>query len=148
MKKYLLFILFFCMAVTQSIATITLTFDDLADEGKISSAQGSQVTMRGFLYAKEEGVWILAATPNLKSCCLGKAKQQVMVPGDFADVSNQAVVELEGMFSYEPPFYRINNASLAHSQESGFPLVTILAVCLVFCGIGFSLRLGTRYFKS
>ncbi|MEX1012661.1 MAG: hypothetical protein WD595_05370 [Waddliaceae bacterium] len=53
-----------------------LTFND-----DFFAHAGQEVKIRGFLYEKPDGTFILAAQPNLKSCCLGRTNQ-LRVEGD------------------------------------------------------------------
>jgi len=83
-----------------------LSFDDLANENTVSQADGKQVTMRGFLYPKEDGSWILAPQPNMKSCCLN-TKRHVVVLGDFSNIPSYKAITITGTFIVEPQRYII-----------------------------------------
>lgn len=129
MMKHQLTILL--LAITVS-ATTELSFDDLSDQDKIASAIESPVQIRGFLY-RNGNTWILAALPNVRSCCLGtseQAKKQVLLEGDFPSTLPQRVVTIEGMLTYEFPFYRLKQAVLIEPQRTSFPMAPLLVASL------------------
>ena len=84
-----------------------ITFDELFSNDEIllsqlPSMQGEVIQIRGFWYpiSQEEG--ILAAQPNLKSCCLkrgSRSKQHLNVKGDVGLFPEQKAVTVQGTFS-------------------------------------------------
>ncbi len=74
---------------------------------KYSKWNNQTVTIRGFLYQSEDGRWILASSPNLKTCCVGHAAKvvtQVSVHGNSLESSPDRVIALNGTFVIEPTF--------------------------------------------
>lgn len=93
-KKGLRMFLLICWIV---LSSFFVTFDQL------DSSLEEIVQIKGFLYEQQDGRFILASQPNLKSCCLGKEsliKQQIIVEGHFKKVSD--VVILEGILKMNP----------------------------------------------
>ncbi len=89
--------------------TIKLSFTDLSQmkESQFSNWNGKVVSVRGFLYQSDEGKWILASTPNLKTCCVGKgtkALSQIQVEGDLETPSAGRAVNLQGTFKVNPKY--------------------------------------------
>lgn len=104
-----------------------------------------EVYLRGFLYQTAGKQWVLAAEPDLKSCCIGatdKVAQQVFLEGDFAQHPSSRAMLLQGTFHVEPRWnemgmlvqlYRMENARVVpHSQ---WP-ITVLALCALLVGGG------------
>lgn len=90
-------------------------------EGKesIEASNGKRVQIRGFWrgISSEEGV--LAATPDLKSCCIKapeKIHQQVIVRGDLRGISSGAVT-LEGFFKIDPQYDQKRNLNQLYVLE-------------------------------
>lgn len=108
------------------------------------------VHVRGFLYRLDDGSWILACQPNLKSCCVSKqpTNQRLHISGDLGLETPQQVVELEGKlriaFAEQIPMYHLDEARLVKATESSpTPWGTIVGVLLV-CFLGFSYRYWLR----
>ncbi|MBA3815194.1 MAG: hypothetical protein H0X29_01480 [Parachlamydiaceae bacterium] len=78
--------------------------------GKLPEAlkayQHQQVSIRGFVYRTKDGKNVLAAEPDLKSCCVASREnilRQVMLEGDeIAFLNNGRAQEVQGRFEIEP----------------------------------------------
>lgn len=82
--------------LTKSTEPKKISLQTLAKE---KLADGVFIEIKGFLYRSSEGMTILAAEPNLKSCCIGsknKAHQQIVVAGNLSLPALQHVVTLHG----------------------------------------------------
>jgi hypothetical protein len=82
----------------------------------LSKSIGEEVQVRGFLYCDADHRFILASTPNLKTCCLlspQNQKNQLLVHGDFSSIDSTKVVLLKGILQTEPQgLYLLTNAEL------------------------------------
>ncbi len=121
-------------------APLFLTFDSLdqASDQDIPSV----IQIRGFLYQTPSQLIVLAAHPDLKSCCIGttsKVSEQIFVRGDISkeELTHRAVT-LQGILKREPLFddrgeltqlYVLEQAILLSSKA--FPLWTIAIFCLI-----------------
>lgn len=68
--------------------------------------QGIVYEIRGFLYKTEKQQYILAAEPNLKSCCVGSASKrnkQILVSGtiDPQLFNSDRPITLKGLLEYD-----------------------------------------------
>ena len=68
--KASLLILCLCFVVIDASEAIPYSFETLT-----KAKEGELITIRGFLYENEHGELFLSSQPNLKSCCIGKNKQ-------------------------------------------------------------------------
>ncbi len=107
------------------------------------------VRMRGFWYPQTAEKGILAAYPDLKSCCLSspaKRGQQILVKGEVGSLPPQKVVTVEGIFKIAPlydeegkliQFYVLEEAKEVFSFH--FPFVSLMlggpVFVLLFCWI-------------
>lgn len=124
----------FAMSFFLLTASLSLSFDDLSDAKAIEQADGSSVRMRGFLYHKDDGTWILAAQPDVRSCCVGSkenAQRQVIVQGNILKDNYLSVVALEGTFKSHPNFYVLSDASFIDSSHTQKPIATFIVIGLV-----------------
>jgi|GEM_PF-5862865 len=64
----------------------------------------SSVTCRGFLYQTEEGAWVIAREPQLKTCCLSQ-HQVIEVIGPFTTPSPYQAITLQGHYDTAGRFY-------------------------------------------
>lgn len=102
-KLLLMSFVFFNITYGEEIPT--LTFFDLEQPSKVQS--GQKIKIRGFLYKSEDGEFVLASQPNLKSCCVGtksKVAQQIIVKGDSTLKLSSYVVLLEGVLKVDPQY--------------------------------------------
>ncbi len=82
------------------------------------------VAIRGFLYKNDAG-WILADNPQLKSCCIGKLENQILIIGNVDKFSHYPVfTTLEGKLRTHP--YELRDAKvLTTSSSSSFWLFAL-----------------------
>ncbi len=69
--------------------------------------QDQRVTVHGFLYQSDDGGWVLAPQPNLKTCCVGSAqhaRNQIRVKGEIRSVTPGLVVAVDGTFHAKPKY--------------------------------------------
>lgn len=109
---------------------------------------GQEVSLRGFLYETQDGGKILAAEPNLKSCCVGTAdrqERQVWVLGpDVTPPSMARVVVLRGRLSRDEAGrgFQLQNAALIGDTVSNYcPLcIATPLLLLLLAGIAYRYR--------
>lgn len=134
---------------------IPLSFDELTkgyrewmetgNMSYLSSLDQQQVKIRGFLYSVQEGKWVLAAEPNLKSCCIGssnKIAQQLIVSGEFPKVSGYSATYVQGEFHFNSKadtsgkfieLFTLTNSFLIEEQSFiAFYLMLTAAVLVAF----------------
>lgn len=128
-----------------SPTAIKLTFIDLAEGHRqwekekqlpptLKEALGGTVCIRGFLYRKEPELWVLAAEPNLKSCCIRAETQrfqQIHLIGDASKIDTSRAVTLQGTLSLssDTPFaFLLSDFSIHHSDKNAF--YPLLWLCL------------------
>ncbi len=157
MKSILPLLLFFhvhVMGVQQaSQSPVSLSFHQLDLHSEISTLQNAligfhqkEVIIRGFLYQGSDGGWILAAEPNLRTCCVGasaKVMQQIFLNDKFIGESQQRAVTLQGKFFVEPIWtegslkrlYQMDQAVILPYPRYSWPLL-VIAIIIIGLGCG------------
>ncbi len=95
-QNMFLLLLFFIVSFSEGFSEMVrpITFDELP-----SLTSFEIIEIRGFLYQTPKGEWILAAEPNLKSCCLGsheKKARQIILIGQFDRTAINRVITVQG----------------------------------------------------
>ena len=111
-----LFLLMICYGTILAAQELPLaSFTDL------QTYSDKEVGIRGFFYRADKDEWILAAEPNLKTCCIGTSQQyskQIHVEGDFsAEPSLSKAVLLQGILSFQDHRWHLRNAHFAEAEE-------------------------------
>jgi hypothetical protein len=113
--------------------------------------------VRGFVYKKEDGSWILAEEPNLKSCCIGSEKnldKQIALKGDFSNVLPHRAVTVSGKLKEEPLWndagQKVQHWVLVDGKIKETPFsYSSLFLALFACGIAILLlRQATKLLKK
>ncbi|PJD97289.1 MAG: hypothetical protein CK425_04010 [Parachlamydia sp.] len=92
------------------------------------------IKIRGFLYQTSDKQWVLAAEPNLKSCCIGKKfAQQIFLDKFQTPSSFHAVVEMTGLLTVETSssgqkIYVLKNAALLPPEENSYAWVLLACI--------------------
>lgn len=101
------------------------------------------IQIRGFLYPFTADDSLLAATPHLKSCCMGSSSllYQQLVLKNFSLASlPQQVVTVEGIFHIDPIYssegkliqlYTLNDVKPVPTQASPLPLIILVLLPFV-----------------
>lgn len=107
---------------------------------------GQLVTIRGFLYESPEAYKVLAAEPNLKSCCVGSAskrERQLLVTGDLESAgSGGSAVTLKGtlVVAMGDKFpLRLENAQIVPQKDQCYWVLGLV-------GVGLALLSGAAFF--
>jgi hypothetical protein len=142
-KTYILFLLLLIGGPLRA-DILELSFNDLK-ASTINQWQDKEVQIRGFLYQRQDGIMLLAAQPNLRSCCLGSAskiEQQLIIKGHVKEVPYAQL--MQGIFKIEPQFgakgeltqlYVLENTRLivpVSSQKIAIGIVSIIGCILYF----------------
>jgi hypothetical protein len=109
------------------------------------------VRLRGFLYPKEDSKWVLAAQPNLRSCCIGNqanVKEQIRVEGDMPFQAPNYVGEGEGLFrikrlpNQDPLIhsYALEQARLISPQSISFKEIGLVFFLFLLMAIAYRYR--------
>ncbi len=103
------------MAVVFSCLLAVVAWGDLPQV-----AENSQIELRGFVYAKEDGQHVLAAQPNLRSCCLdhNKNKEIVYLTGGLPNWNSTRAVTLQGQLSSQNGVRTLIDAKIVEKKTS------------------------------
>lgn len=119
------------------------SFDDLM----LTELEQQTISIRGFLYQTAEKQWILAADPDLKSCCVGshdKARRQIYLEDElFLPGQPAQAITLQGRFHHTdegPPYYWLSEVTVV-AESTSWGAYTFAGVII----IGIALAL---YFKN
>lgn len=124
-----------------------LTLESLVQNEALSkekSVQGQLIQIRGFLYKTNDSTLILAAEPNLKSCCIGSASKrhkQLLVSGKEEFPLNQnTATTLQGNLQITPndtfPF-RLENARIIPEKNQSKTMLTLIGFILILMSSAF-----------
>jgi hypothetical protein len=141
-------LLFSVLLFSSQISAVSPTEISFQDDLALYHQQ--EIKIRGFLYQTDDARWILASTPDLKSCCVGshsKIAHQIVVSGDFDHLSTSQAVTLQGKFVREPledahgnlkQLYRFDHARIV-SGTSKWPGYSVILAGIVSAAFAFHL---------
>lgn len=111
------------------------------------------VEVRGFLYQMDNGMWVVAREPNLKTCCFGSPHhllEQIVVEGEGLHPSESQVVTIRGHFLVKPE--RDENSHLEkllyltdakikknENQDAKFQSVWLIGLAIFFIALSLSI---------
>lgn len=102
---------------------------------QMANVDQQHVEIKGFIYQSSDHQWILAAEPNLKTCCIGtsnKIARQILLSGNIENPPINQAVTVKGQFLIDPKWnndgvltqlYRIDQAKI--SQDKSWPISSI-----------------------
>lgn len=140
MRSYFFFLLL--LPLTLFANASSLTFDDLISTTLAAPPNNVEIEVRGFLYTAPDGRLILAAEPDLKTCCVGsslKTQQQIILLGGENLPKTKRAITLKGTFFYtiqgDMPLYFMKNPVVIeenHRMEFALILLSIAIVSYYF----------------
>lgn len=118
----------------------TLFANELSFEALADAAYPREVTLRGFLYRTQAGDLVLAAEPNLKSCCVGaqhQVKRQIIVEGNMDDPKAGQVYVLQGILTVDPitSSYLLRESYQIQSQVDITRYATYISLMVLIIGL-------------
>lgn len=141
-----LMILQFCNLESHEIKSFEkFDFFKIEDMSKnrIYINQTRQVEIKGFLYKLEEETFILAAEPNLKSCCIGnsnKQHKQLIVYGDLLlkHLDSFSPITLRGVLvnnKQDSPLQLIKAVVVEEEKSGDFERTWTACIALIILGV-------------
>jgi hypothetical protein len=137
------FLLLYVLALPLPLMAETvpiLTFHEL--EAMVEAPQ-HPIRIKGFLYTNQQAFQILAAEPDLKTCCVGSAsnrnRQILLKDAVFPAETSTSVVEVEGLLRIDPashPRFRLENARLIEHEAPSLLFLGSACIVLISCAIG------------
>lgn len=127
-----------------------LTWSDIKEASchlsEPSQWQNAEVSLTGFAYRSSTGQWVLAESPNVRSCCVAAASkvlEQVALDGAFDASLDKKLITVEGNFHIDPELsssalqrvFTLQNASLVTRQSS--PVQSLAIASLAILALGF-----------
>lgn len=129
-----------------SIENIKPDLDLQSSFDSLAALHNQEVKIRGFLYETPEGKWILAAQPNLKTCCLGsqqKLSQQIFIEKSLGSkMDNKVPVNIQGRFLINPiwdnqnkltQLYQIKEAVILPEKSNRLGVYITMAFMIAAC---------------
>ena len=142
MLVFVLILMLTCSLPSSANCTETVTFELLmeSDPGKF---QQTEIAIRGFLY-QSNGQLILAAEPNLKSCCVANPtsiKRQIVVVGpDFNSVNTLFAVLLQGVLTVDTQnHFILINANIVEQKHNNLIWIFVFLIVIL---------LGLYFYKN
>lgn len=154
------FVFTVCVLLTASSSLfgeyLSISFDLLekhASSGFSRKYDGKEVKIRGFGYQAEDGRYVLASQPNLKSCCVGasrKIHQQIILKGSIPDIPRNKAVTVLGSFATDPTYneedeliglYYLKNIRLLNEMDEG----VVYSLLIFFVVIAFLMSIVIVY---
>ena len=135
---------FFCFfPVFGEQEAIEFSFLELSSGDLDPVRNGQVIEIRGFLYETVDSQVILAAEPNLKSCCVGsdsKKQKQMLVSGNiFSALDDRSAVTLRGNLDIRQGDkfpYQLSNAIVVEANYQSFEMLAFFGV-FVFLILGY-----------
>lgn len=132
--KYLYILLLLYARSLCGVETVDFnTFNALDHDLFIRDYQGKDVEIRGFLYKGDDGNYLLAEQPDLKSCCLkpGGSKKALQVEGMGLSPFVGTQVTLKGVLYTDPKIESSDIILLAaFPSEDDDSKYVLFAMCL------------------
>lgn len=131
-----------CYAIDQDTShyPISISFQQLilSSDSLPEKLDQKEIIIRGFLYKTQEQL-ILAAEPNLKSCCLTNpavVKTKLIVIGIPFETANEiSAVTLKGIFKINSQgHYALENTIIVENSINPIHLISIIIIIiLIYC---------------
>lgn len=129
----------------------SISFYQLLPEKDTQPLHQKEIKIRGFLYRNPEGTHILAAEPNLKTCCFGKKIHQQITLEDLPDSIqlNQNIVEATGTFLIDPTYdnrgnlnqlYHLKNVQIKVPEKLSPIWIVLIGTFLLLGVLGWILK--------
>lgn len=112
---------------------------------ELSAFHQQNVKIRGFLYQGDGKQWILAAEPNLKTCCIGvpgKIGKQIVLAKPVLPEAPMHAVTVQGVFAIDPiwraddsmqQLYRLDDPVLLNEPKPIWTWLALLTIAIVSC---------------
>jgi hypothetical protein len=117
---------------------LPLTFQQLA-ELPADDLNNREIEIRGFLYTKEEGGFILSSEPDLKTCCIeapNKASSQITIIFREKPIPNNRAVTVQGVLHtyIEKDNWKLMDAVVIPQNANNLLLVFLILglLCVAF----------------
>jgi hypothetical protein len=141
MRGWICFFVLIIQTLAANDQVYELDFSFLQDPQAMGLVNGKRIKIRGFLYLSPSGDWILAAEPDLKSCCIGsksKANQQIFLDGHFDPQLVNYAHEISGVIhidakDQEERYYYLQKAVLLKKNRDYSTIaigVIVFGICI------------------
>lgn len=145
----------FLLAEQQATSYTFFHLETLFHKGVVQKekiANGEFIEIRGFLYKTEDSGFILAAEPNLRTCCVGspiRAYKQLCILGNInSTMSQNYAITLRGnlIINFEKDFpFQLENAMVINEKKQSLHMVLIGSIVAFVCSSAFIWKKRRRF---
>ena len=111
---------------------------------------GTEISIKGFAYLAKNGEWYLSSSPKLKSCCIEKKEQILLILNTPPQIKQGQAVTIQGVLDRVNDRWMISNCSVHQERGMGGGIFLIPLFFYIFYRLSYVIwhQALSKRFKS